>query len=70
MSVYSSNGQLSDALSTALFVMGVEKGLDLYRAGQLSFEAVFVTDEGIYLTDGLKSGELFKVTSEKYKILN
>lgn len=70
VSVYSSNGQVSDALSTALYVMGVEKGLEFYASEQLDFEAVFITDDEIYLTDGLKSGDVFEVTSENYEIIN
>ena len=70
VSVYSSDGAVSDALSTALFVMGVDRGMELYRSGELDFEAVFVTDGGVYLTDGLKDGGIFALTTEKYKILN
>lgn len=54
VSVVSSDDTAADALSTALFVLGLERGADLYRAGELSFEAVFMTDDGsVYITPGL-----------------
>lgn len=53
VTVISESGLLSDALSTACFVLGVEKGSEL--AGKLGCEAVFVTaDKNIYATDGAK----------------
>lgn len=54
----------ADALTTAVFVLGIEAGLPLlnkYRA-----EAVFITDQlGIYLTEGLK--DMFTVNLPKHK---
>jgi len=53
VTVVASRGALCDALSTVLFVMGLEDGLDYWRASR-AFEAVFVTEEWqIYLTSGL-----------------
>lgn len=45
---------LGDALSTALFVMGYEKSVGLYESCVYTFEAVFVTDEGVKTTEGIK----------------
>lgn len=54
VAVIASDGLLADALSTALFVLGFEDGMELYRSGIYDFEAVFCTEEGtVYYTDGL-----------------
>lgn len=43
----------ADALSTALFVMGEEAATALYHSGTIEFEAVFISNKGIRVTDGL-----------------
>ncbi len=53
VTVISRSGMMSDALSTACFALGIEKGSAL--AEEYSCEAVFVTDENkIYTTDGIR----------------
>jgi len=43
---FRNNGAISDALSTALYVMGKEKALDFYGASHLDFEMIlFVKDD-------------------------
>jgi len=58
--VFSQDGALADALSTALFVMGTEKAFTYYNEHPGTFEAVLITDNNeIYLTPGLRAGEDF-----------
>lgn len=53
VTIVSDDDTLADALSTALYVKGLEKATEFYRENQ-NFEAVFVTDNGeIYVTSGL-----------------
>lgn len=54
VAVVCDDASLADGLSTALFVMGYDKALAFYNAKTYDFEAVFVTDDGVYTTEGIK----------------
>ena len=54
VTIVGKEGRLCDALSTSLFVMGLDKAETLWRERE-DFEMVLVTDDGkIYLTEGLE----------------
>ena len=67
VAVWTQNGAAADALSTALFVMGLEDGMAFYDSGKASFEAIFVTADGeVCLTDGLTASGAFQMTADGY----
>lgn len=54
VTIVGEDGAVCDALSTSLFVMGLEKAADFWKKSN-DFEAVFMTDSGeVYITEGLK----------------
>ncbi|MBQ9983161.1 MAG: FAD:protein FMN transferase [Lachnospiraceae bacterium] len=60
------NGLRSDAMSTACFVMGLEKGMAY--AKEQGVEAIFVTqDKKVYVTDNMKNK--FRLQSEEYELV-
>ncbi|WP_234121858.1 FAD:protein FMN transferase [Clostridium hydrogenum] len=59
VTVISENSMESDALSTAAFVLGIYKGLELIE-NTLNAEAIFITDtKEIYVTEGIKEDFYF-----------
>lgn len=65
VSVWSQGGALSDALSTACFVLGIEKSLPLLE--QFGAQALFITEDSqIYLTGGME--ESFQLSSLSYRL--
>ncbi len=60
------NSMKADGLSTALFVMGLDKGLE-FANEQPDIQAVFITnDRKVCVTDGLK--ESIEITNETYTL--
>lgn len=67
VAVISQNGAAADALSTALMVMGYDKGIEFYKDSKIPFEAIFIGSDGsVKLTDGL-TAERFEMNPD-YKV--
>lgn len=65
VTIVGESGLVCDGLSTALFVMGLEKAAQYWRSAAEEFEAILVTDEGnIYITEGLREKFTLSESSE------
>lgn len=65
VTIISDSGFLSDAMSTACFVMGLEDGMAY--AEEKGVEAIFVTDDKkVYITKGLKKN--FRLQADDYEL--
>ncbi len=54
VTIISNDGTLADGLSTALFVMGLDKAIEYQKSHSQQFDAVFYTDDGgIFVTKGI-----------------
>ncbi|MGN1402818.1 MAG: FAD:protein FMN transferase [Ruminococcus sp.] len=55
VTIVSDDGTLADGLSTALFVMGLERAFAYWQAHSDQFDAILLTDEGeLYVTEGIQ----------------
>ena len=55
VSIVTANGMLGDGLSTALYILGLERATEFWRAHSAEFDALFIDNEGeIYITAGLE----------------
>ncbi|MBO4678238.1 MAG: FAD:protein FMN transferase [Lachnospiraceae bacterium] len=55
VTIVSEDPTLADALSTAIFVMGLDKATDLWRENAKVFDFIFYDDNGnLYITEGVK----------------
>ncbi len=60
VTIVADEGFLADGLSTALFVMGLERGIEFWRAGN-DFEAIWLTEDGtVTVTEGLEDQISYK----------
>lgn len=68
VTVFSETSVQGDALSTTLFLLGVDEGLAFINQLE-GVEAVFVDkDRGVHLSDGLK--DRFELSNEEYHLVN
>ena len=55
VTIVSDDPTLADALSTALFVMGLDRATELWRGHNMLFDFIFYDDKGnLYITEGVK----------------
>lgn len=52
--VISEDGTLADALSTSLYIMGKEEACAYWQAHREDFDMVLITEDQIYVTEGIK----------------
>lgn len=53
VTIVCSDGTTADALSTALFVMGLDGAKELYRSGSLDFEMILYDGSKVYVSEGI-----------------
>lgn len=67
VAVLCDDGVLADALSTALFAMGLDRALEFYDKKIYDYEAIIITkNRYIYISGGLS--DVFTLTSDEYAV--
>ena len=66
VTVISKDSMLADALSTSLYVMGLERGMQLVESSY-GVESIMLTEDGVvHLSSGI--GDAFELTSDDYRL--
>lgn len=69
VSIITEDSMYADGLSTGVFVLGVEKGIELVES-QEGVEAIFITSEKkVYVTSGVKDLN-FEIRNQEYKLVD
>lgn len=56
VTIIGESGLLCDALSTALFVMGLDDAVEFWKSGKYDFDMILVTDDAkMFITEGIES---------------
>ena len=63
VTIVCSDGTTADALSTALFVMGLGGAKELYRSGAIDFDMILFDGSKVYVSEGIK--ETFSTDMDK-----
>ncbi len=66
--VLAESGAVADALSTAIFVMGIREAAALYQNGELPFEFLCITDTDMVVSDGF--AKKLNVTNSDYRLIS
>lgn len=54
VSIVSKQGIVADGLSTACYVMGLDRAIEYWKSSDLDFDMILMTDEGeVYITEGI-----------------
>lgn len=56
VTIVHSDGTTADALSTALFAMGLDGAKGLYRSGDIDFDMILFDGSTVYVSEGIASG--------------
>lgn len=64
--IISEDGTLADAMSTSMYLMGLEKASEYWRDHRQEFDMILVTEDKIYVTEGIADD--FQ-SSQQYEII-